>query len=116
MPVTKYRHLNGKECIGKLDYKLEHENKILQFRLNLIFLEKSCRGRGLGKTIMEDVIKKAKRLGCKRIILSVTDPEYDMYSTLESRRKFFERLGFQFDVDGFGELNLIENNKLFQKL
>jgi GNAT superfamily N-acetyltransferase len=108
MPVTKYRHLNGNECIGKLDYKLEHENRMLQFRLNLIFLEEGCRGKGLGKSIMEDVLKKAKRLGCKRIILSVTDPEYDLYSTLEHRRKFFEKFGFKFDSHGFGYLNLID--------
>jgi GNAT superfamily N-acetyltransferase len=114
MPVTRFRDLYSKEHMGNVDYKLEHYNNQLQLRLNLIFLEEKCRGKGFGKTIMADVIKKAKRLGCKKIILSVKDPEYNVFSSYDFRKKFFEKFGFQFDGDGFGVLNL-QNELDFHK-
>jgi GNAT superfamily N-acetyltransferase len=106
MPKTKYREIGGTECIGEVDYSIGHDGNTRHFRLNLIFLEGKCRGKGYGKTIMHDIIKKAKKLGCKKIILSVKDPEYNVFSSYDFRRKFFEKFGFRFDGHGFGELNL----------
>jgi GNAT superfamily N-acetyltransferase len=106
MPRTKYNKKGSNEKIGHLDYKIE-VNPDRVFRLNLIYVEETYRRLGYGKGIMEDVIKNAKSFGCKKIILSVKDLEYNVFSNYQVRKNFFEKFGFQFDEHGFGVLNLI---------
>lgn len=107
MPRTKFKEIHGKECIGELDYDIEKTEKGKVLRLKLIYLEEEYRGKGYGRVIMEDVIKKAKKLGCKGIVINLTKPDYDYYSTYEQRRSFFEHFGFEFDKEGdFAKLDL----------
>lgn len=110
MPRTKFKEINGKECIGELDYGIEGKDKKC-FRINLIYLEEKYRGKGYGKAIMEDIIKKAKRLGCKKIVGNLTKPDYDYYSTYGQRRKFFENFGFELDKERYISLDLQNNKK-----
>jgi len=49
---------------------------------------------------MQDIIKKAKHLGCKYIVIDLTIPDYDFYSTYKERKAFFENFGFKFDKEG----------------
>lgn len=108
MPITKFKEINGKECIGKIDYELLNKKSKNRFlRLNLIYLEEEYRGKGYGKVIMENIIKEAERLNCRYIIVNLTEKGeyYDFYSTHEERLRFFKKFGFNFD-DGEGKLTL----------
>lgn len=106
MPRTKFKEIRGKEYIGEIDYDIEVNNG-RSLRLNLIYLEEKYRHRGYGKVIMKDIIKKAKRLGCKSILIDLTKPTYDYYLTYEERKKFFKHFGFKFDKGGdFARLDL----------
>lgn len=112
MPRIKFKEPGGKEFIGEIDYALErisdeHNNKKIQFRLSLIYLEENFRGRGYGTMMMEQLLEKAKSLGCHSMIINLTKPDYDYYSSYEERRRFFNKLGFRFDEEGeFGRLRL----------
>lgn len=107
MPRINFKEVDGKECIGELDYDIEKMEKGKILRLKLLYLEEGYRGKGYGKAIMEDFIKKAKKLGCKGIVINLTKPSYDYYSTYEQRRGFFEHFGFEFDEEGdFAKLDL----------
>lgn len=98
MPRTKFKEINGKECIGEIDYDIDFKAK--ELRLRLIYLEEKYRGKGYGRAIMEDIIKKAKKLGCKSIVVNLTKKDYNYYSTYKQRRSFFEHFGFEFDKEG----------------
>lgn len=106
MPRTKFKEVGGKEYIGEIDYNIEvNEEKC--FRLNLIYLEDKYRHKRYGSIIMQDVIKKAKRLGCKCIVVDLTKPDYDYYIPYDQRKAFFEHFGFKFDKEGdFARLEL----------
>ena len=112
MPHIKFKETGGKEFIGEVDYHIErvsdeHNNKKEQLRLNLIYLEENFRGKGYGKVIMEHLLEKAKDLGCHSMVINLTKPDYDYYSSYESRKSFFGKFGFEFDEEGeFGWLKL----------
>lgn len=118
MPTTKFKEINGKECIGEIDYDIE-VNKEKKFRLNLIYFEEKYRDKGYGTVIIKDhknqrflgslrnskefqrdIIKKAKHLGCRYIVVDLTKPDYDYYSIYKQRKAFFEGFGFKFDKEG----------------
>ena len=52
-----------------------------------VFVEEKERGRGLGTTIIQEVVAEAKKLGCYKIIATSRN-------TREKVHKFYEKLGF----------------------
>jgi GNAT superfamily N-acetyltransferase len=98
MPLTRFRELNGKECIGEIHYEVEHASS--RMRLKRIFLEEPYRGKGYGRVIMENIIEKARNIGCASIVINLTMPEHRYYLSYEQRRAFFEHFGFTFDPEG----------------
>jgi len=121
MPIAKFKLKDGKEWIGEMSYNFEtisvDGKKQKQFRLNLIYIGPEHRGKGLGAKIMNYVIEKARKLGCKCIVIDFTQKEYNYYSSYEERRKFFEKLGFKFDKEGlYGRLELGSQRKTIEPL
>lgn len=112
MPHIKFKETGGKEFIGEVNYHIErvsdeHNHKKEQLRVNLIYLEENFRGKGYGRAIMEHLREKAKNLGCHSMVINLTKPDYDYYSSYEERKSFFEKFGFRFDEEGeFGWLKL----------
>jgi predicted GNAT family acetyltransferase len=104
MAVAKFRIPGTEQYIAKIQYRFEnvsvHNRSEKQLRLDLIHIEPEFRGRGFGKQIVEYVIGKAKKLGCKCVVISMTKEGYNYYSSYDKRKKFFERIGFQFDKEG----------------
>lgn len=55
--------------------------------LKSLYLDKDCRGKGLGRELMDKIIKAAEDLGYKSIVL-------DSMSKYKAARKLYERAGF----------------------
>ena len=82
----KYKYyiiLNKNTSIGYLSIK-KNENALF---LSKIYLDKSCRGKGFGKTAMNFIEKQAKNLNCKTIYLTV-----NKYNT--NSIKAYKKIGF----------------------
>lgn len=122
MPVAKFKLKDGKKWAGEISYNLETISiggkKQKQFRLDLIYVKPEYRHKGFGTKIMNHIIERARKLGCKRITINLTREDYDYYSTYKERRRFFEKFGFKFDKEGrHGRLRLYkEDNKTIEPL
>ena len=72
-------HVIGTAALKRLDEETAE--------LKALYLDKDCRGKGLGRELMDKVIKAATDLGYKSIVL-------DSMSQYKAARKLYERIGF----------------------
>ncbi len=72
--------LVGTVAVARLDEK--------RCELRKMYLSKSCRGKGLGKWLLESALQRARRLGFRRI-------ELETASSLSAARQLYESFGFR---------------------
>ncbi len=58
------------------------------FWIDLVYVCRDMRGKGLGRMLYEDAIRIARQLGYKRVVL-------DVFEVNEHSRKFHEKMGFE---------------------
>ena len=81
---------NGKP-IAFLDFRTDFKVMHIYdkfFWVDLIFVREDYRGKGLGKLLYKDAIKKAKKKGFKKIVI-------DVFEANKNSVEFHKRLGFK---------------------
>ena len=83
--VVFYCLFDQDKLIGTVALKKLDENTV---ELKAMYLDRSYRGKGLGRRLMNKIVDEAKRLGYKSIVL-------DSMSQYKDALRLYERTGFQ---------------------
>ena len=83
--VVFYCLIDQDKLIGTVALKKLDENTV---ELKAMYLDRSYRGKGLGRRLMNKIVDEAKRLGYKSIVL-------DSMSQYKDALRLYERTGFQ---------------------
>ena len=83
--VVFYCLIDQDKLIGTVALKKLDENTV---ELKAMYLDRSYRGKGLGRRLMDKIVDEAKRLGYKSIVL-------DSMSQYKDALRLYERTGFQ---------------------
>ena len=83
--VVFYCLFDQDKLIGTVALKKLDENTV---ELKAMYLDRSYRGKGLGRRLMDKIVDEAKRLGYKSIVL-------DSMSQYKDALRLYERTGFK---------------------
>lgn len=83
--VVFYCLFDQNKLIGTVALKKLDENTV---ELKAMYLDRSYRGKGLGRRLMNKIVDEAKRLGYKSLVL-------DSMSQYKDALRLYERTGFQ---------------------
>ncbi len=87
-----YCLLLGNELLGTVALKKFDDDTV---ELKALYLDCTCRGKGLGRQLMEKAVTEARRLGYKSVVL-------DSMSQYEAALRLYRKMGFK-DTDRYND-------------